>query len=279
MKKTLGVLVCSIFLIPFCLRAQQQSSTKYSLFHPVPKEQLREMQPDRPGITESPFTVDAGHFQYEADLFSLEKQNMETQVERTILINHFNIKAGLTSSTALQLGYESFGTQQDRDVASGAKTTSHGAGNINVRIKQNLVGNDAGNFTMALLPYINIPTSTYDDEARFEEGFIVPMQYKFPGEWELGMQLEADRLKDAEANGLHTEFLQSLSLTHELIKDLDGIAETHYTYNFKEKSWANFLDAALQYGLSKNFMVDAGLNYGLQHDAEKRYYVGLAFRL
>jgi hypothetical protein len=279
MKKTLRLLFCSALFMPLCSFAQQQASPKYSLFHPVPKEQLREMQPDRPGITESPFTVDAGHFQYETDLFSLEKQNKETEVERTILINHFNIKAGLTTSTSLQLGYESFGTQQDRDVASGTKTTSHGAGNINIRVKQNLVGNDAGNFTMALLPYINIPTSTYDDQARFEEGFIVPMQLKLPGEWELGMQLETDRLKDAEADGLHTEFLQALSLTHEIVKDLDGIAETHYTYNFKEKSWANFLDAALQYGLSKNFMVDAGLNYGLQHDAEKRYYVGLAFRL
>jgi hypothetical protein len=279
MKKTLALLLCSVVLTPLGVLAQQQPSVKYSLFHPVPKEQMREMQPDRPGITESPFTVDAGHIQYEADLFSLEKQNMETQVEQTILINHFNIKAGLTSSTALQLGFESFASQQDRDVASGTKTTSHGVGNINVRIKQNLVGNDAGNFTMSLLPYINIPTSTYDEQARFEAGFIIPMQLKLPAEWQLGMQLEADRLMDTEADGLHTEFLQSLSLSHDIVKDLEGIAETHYTYNFKEKSWANFLDAALQYGLSKNFMVDAGLNYGLQHDAEKRYYVGLAFRL
>ena len=34
----------------------------YSLFRPVPKELLRDFTPDRPGISQSAHTVDAGHF-------------------------------------------------------------------------------------------------------------------------------------------------------------------------------------------------------------------------
>ena len=37
----------------------------YTLFNPTPRDRLREMSTDRPDKTESPFTVDAGHFQIE----------------------------------------------------------------------------------------------------------------------------------------------------------------------------------------------------------------------
>ena len=39
----------------------------YNLFNPTPDEYMREMSPDRPDKTDSPFTVDAGHFQLEMD--------------------------------------------------------------------------------------------------------------------------------------------------------------------------------------------------------------------
>src|SRR5215510_13488176 len=37
----------------------------FNLFNPTPKEHLRVMDTDYPGSTESPYTVDAGHFQIE----------------------------------------------------------------------------------------------------------------------------------------------------------------------------------------------------------------------
>src|SRR6267143_1757097 len=42
----------------------------YTLFNPAPRELRREMSTDRPDKTESPYTVDAGHFQAEADILS-----------------------------------------------------------------------------------------------------------------------------------------------------------------------------------------------------------------
>ena len=37
----------------------------YNLFNPTPSNMMRELTPDRPDKTESPYTVDAGHFQLE----------------------------------------------------------------------------------------------------------------------------------------------------------------------------------------------------------------------
>src|SRR5438445_434069 len=42
----------------------------FNLFNPTPAEYLRALDTDGPGSTESPYTVDAGHFQIEMTLVS-----------------------------------------------------------------------------------------------------------------------------------------------------------------------------------------------------------------
>src|SRR5258706_4958287 len=47
----------------------------FHLFNPTPANDLREMDTDGPGATESPYTVDAGHFQVEMALVSYTTDN------------------------------------------------------------------------------------------------------------------------------------------------------------------------------------------------------------
>ncbi|WP_294205146.1 transporter [uncultured Chryseobacterium sp.] len=271
--------VLALLLHSLCAGQQQNAESHYSLFKPVPKALMREMETDRPDVTESPYTVDAGHFQYETDIVNLVHERTELQKTSTMLINHANIKIGITGSTAIQIGFPTYGIQKETDLATGSVTTARGFGNISLRVKQNLIGNDQGNFVLAVLPYIKLPTSGHDDESRLEGGLIVPMLYKLPGEWKIGMQVEVDRLKDTDQPAMHTEFLQTLTLSHPLMKNIEGIAETYYTYDFKAHHLSNYVNAAVQMEVAKDVKVDAGINYGLQHDAEKHYFVGASFRL
>lgn len=265
-------------LFPFKGSGQQIVQKKYSLFDPVPKEQMREMETDRPDVTESPYTVDAGHFQLETDLVRVINEKSETTKTKTLLINQMNLKIGLTGSTAVQIGFQTYGRQRETELYSGSKTVNDGHGDLTFRIKQNLIGNDKGSFAMALLPYVKIPTSKYED-SRLEGGLIVPMQYKLAGEWNLGFQVELDRLKDQDDNAMHTEFLQTLTISHPIIKGLDGIAETYYTYDFKAHEFSSYINAAIQIDAAKDFKLDAGLNIGLQHTAAKHYFIGASYRL
>ncbi|GAA3964911.1 hypothetical protein GCM10022246_17530 [Pedobacter ginsengiterrae] len=260
------------------LNAQEKAKTSYNLFRPVPKASLREMETDRPDVTESPITVDAGHLQYETDLFRLEREQSETALKRTYLYNQGNLKLGVTSSTAVQLVVQSFVYQRESSGEGGVER-SHGFGDLTLRIKQNLLGNDKGSFAIAILPYVKFPTSGVEKGERYEGGLIVPMSLKLPGDWKLGMQLEADRLQDTEGSGLHTQLLESLTIGHEIVKHLEGIAETYYTYDFSQHHWNNFLNAALQLELAKDVKLDGGLNYGIQREAMKSYFIGLSFRL
>lgn len=136
-----------------------------------------------------------------------------------------------------------------------------------------------GDLALALLPYVKFPTSDYEDDSRLEGGLIVPMAYKLPGDWNLGFQVEVDRLKDKDQPAMHTKFLQTLTFSHPLLKGIDGIAETYYTYDFKSHEISNFINAAIQMEIVKDFKLDVGFNYALQHRADKQYFIGASCRL
>lgn len=269
----IALLLSAVF---YTADAQTPDNKPFSLFHPVPKTKMRDMETDRPDVTESPYTVDAGHFQYETDLFRVAHEKSESVEDRRIFVNNGNIKIGLFNKTAIQVGFETIVWQKEKEENQISK--SKGIGDVTIRVKQNLTGDNKGSFALAVLPYLRIPTAKYTDDSKYEGGIIIPMSYKLPGEWKLGTQIEADRENDQETNTMHTDILQSLTISHEVVKDLDGIAETYYKYDFNAHHWTNFLNASAQYKVSKDFTIDAGVNYGLQKDAVRSYFMGTAFR-
>lgn len=260
-------------------KAQDTAKTNYSLFKPMPKVLMREeMETDRPNVTETPHTVEPGHFQYETDLFKHSRETTEESKQRTWVYNKANLKFGLLKNTALQVIIGSYGKENSQELATGEKQSATGFGDITIRLKQALYGNYDGNFSIALMPYIKFPTNKYSDNQKYEEGLLVPMLLKLPNDWKIGMQVEGDYLKDEDEQARHAQLQQSLVISHMLFKKLEVFGESFYTYNFKDHHINNFLDAALEFEITPDVKVDAGLNYGLQKHAQKDYFVGLAFR-
>jgi len=275
----LGLAMLLFLCTSIICNAQEKKQEHFSIFKPVPRELLREMETDRPDVTESPITLDAGHFQLETDLIQWEREQSETTQTHTLLSNQMNLKMGITGNTAIQINYQTYVIKNEKEIESGTEEINQGHGDLTLRIKHNLIGNSKGDFALAILPYLRLPISTFEDDSRLEAGLIVPMSYKLPGEWKLGFQVELDRLKDQDQLAMHTEFLQTLTISHSLVKRMDGIAETYYTYDFKAHQFSNFINAAIQIEIIKDFKLDAGLNYGLQHTADKHYFLGASYRL
>ncbi len=79
----------------------------YHLLQPVPRPLLRTLGTDRPDQTESPQTVDAGHFQVEMDLVNatFDRSPSEGGDRRTevVALAPLNLKVGLLHNTDLQL--------------------------------------------------------------------------------------------------------------------------------------------------------------------------------
>lgn len=281
LRRTIPLLMIAALLTIFCNNAHAQDTSRkgYTLFKPLPKSLMREeMETDRPNVTETPHTVEAGHFQYEADLFKFQRERTEDERQHSWLANQANLKLGILRNTALQIIVQTYGKEINHEIASGEKESSSGFGDITVRIKQSLYGNYDGNFSIAVMPYVKFPTNTYSDDKMYEEGLMIPMLLKLPHEWKIGMQLEGDYLKDDEAPARHAELLQSVTLSHVLFKKLEVFGESFYTYNFKDHKMNNFLDAALEYEIVHDLKIDVGINYGLQTMAHKDYFAGIAFR-
>src|SRR5215813_12940030 len=77
----------------------------YNLWDPVPTAQMRELSTDRPDTTESPYTVDAGHYQLEWEAISFGTDR-EHGTRTDVLTSSINLIAGLSDNIDLQLVLE-----------------------------------------------------------------------------------------------------------------------------------------------------------------------------
>jgi hypothetical protein len=79
--------------------------SQYTLFNPTPANCLREFDPDRPDVTDSPFTVDAGHIQFESSLFSyaLSRPDRQGVVSEEFDILDTNIRLGISNYAEIDL--------------------------------------------------------------------------------------------------------------------------------------------------------------------------------
>ena len=85
----------------------QQDKRDYNLFNPTPNALLREFATDRPDKTESPFTVDVGHLQFEIDFlnYTCDRANAPGMHEtlKALSIAPINVKVGLLHNADLQI--------------------------------------------------------------------------------------------------------------------------------------------------------------------------------
>src|SRR5258708_7832686 len=96
----------------------------FNLFNPVPQDLMRELAPDRPDQTESPYTVDAGHFQLEMDFANFTYNKTDSETLRAWNIAPLNIKLGLVNNVDLQFVYDNYLRVRTRSPATGAVTQS-----------------------------------------------------------------------------------------------------------------------------------------------------------
>ena len=137
--------------------------SQYNLFNPTPDEFMRELSADRPDKTDSPFTVDAGHFQLEMDFANLTYDNPNSErgnVRHTAAeVAPMNIKVGLLNDLDFQMVFTPYHWEKTQHRDTGITERKSGFIGITPRFKWNLVGNDGGFFALALLPFVNLPIS------------------------------------------------------------------------------------------------------------------------
>src|SRR6185503_18251404 len=256
----------------------------YHLFNPTPSKYMREMDVDGPGTTESPYTLDAGHFQVEMTLFgySSYKETFDGVKYRYDFwsIGPVNLKVGLFDKLDMQLVLEPYNHVHEREDGY-YEVTRKGFGDTTLRFKLNCWGNDSGRTALALTPYMRFPTS---DEGlgndRISGGLIVPASVALPGDFYLGLTGGIDKARSDDEQNYHTEYTASAALAHSLFGDLLGYVEYYNAWS-TEKGVGNVgtFNAGLIYSVTDNLQLNTGVNIGLTTWADDWYgFVGMAWR-
>jgi hypothetical protein len=259
--------------------------SRYTLFNPTPRELMREMSTDRPDKTESPYTVDAGHFQVEADILNYAHDRHNTDFSNTRIesvgIAPVNLKMGLCNNVDLQLVIESYTAVRAHDVSTGAVQKNRGFGDIIPRVKWNVWGNDSGRTALALMPFVKLPTNQDDlGNNSVEGGLIVPLAVALPYGWGMGLMAEADFNRDSIGDGHHAEFINSITFAHDIAGNLAGYIEFWSVVSTESDSkWVGTFDIGLTCGLTQDIQLDAGVNLGITRSADDiNPFLGVSWR-
>lgn len=284
MSRLAGVIVLAALSAAAVEPAAAPDKSRFHLFNPVPGEWMREMSTDRPDKTESPFTVDAGHFQIEMDFitYSHDQHNpaRDSTLVRSWSVAPINLKAGLLHDVDLQLMLSTYNCVRTDSPTTGV-SRQRGFGDITARVKWNLWGNDGGTTAFALMPYVKLPTSQDQLGNRFVEGgLIAPLAVELPAGWGMGLMTQLDFVRDGDGRDYHPEFVNSITFSHDIVGNLGGYVEFFSSLSTERgSSWVGTVDLGLTYALTKNIQLDAGANIGVTRAADDwNPFLGISFR-
>jgi Putative MetA-pathway of phenol degradation len=256
------------------------NKNQYSLFNSVPPEQMRSFGTDRPTKSNVPYTIDAGHFQYETDLVNFTHQVTGATRTDTLLVPNPTFKIGVANNADFEVNVPSAGVR-----AQGAATPATalwGIGDTVVRSKINLWGNDGGDTAAAIIPYVKVPSAPIGiGNGAVEGGLIGPVAFNLPNSFVLLLVPEIDVLKDSLNDSYHGTYVFDVNLSRAVIKNVTAYVELWSDYNADPTAKATLMsfDIALAWVFLPNVQIDAGANFGLTGATPQvQIYAGLSQR-
>ena len=257
--------------------ANEPQKSQFHLFNPTPHNLMREMATDRPDTTESPYTVDAGHLQIE---FSFIDYTRDADTDAFSVIST-NVRIGLLNNLEFAIVFEPYVHVESIDEANHATDSDSGFGNLQLRAKLNLWGNDSGRTALAIMPVVTLPTASRSlSQDHAEPGLIVPFAIVIDDHWSLGLMAEFDVVYDELRATYDLEFLHTVALGRDIVKDLGGYVEfIGVASGAPDPDYAASLGLGLTYSLSSNLQLDAGINIGLNQAADEfNPFIGMSMR-
>jgi len=262
-------------------RKAKPDKNQYWLLKPTPLDQMRSFSTDRPTKSNVPYTVDAGHVQYETDLTNFTHQVTGPTRTDTLLLPNPTFKVGVTNNVDFEVNVP-FAGVRTYNTAGLPSTSLWGIGDTYLRSKVNLWGNDGGDTAAAIIPYVKAPSAPIGiGNGAVEGGLIGPVAFNLPNSFTLLLVPEIDVLKNNLNNDYHGNYVFDVNLSREVIKNVTAYVELWSDYNADPAARATLmsLDAAVAWVFLPNTQVDVGANFGLTSATPMvQIYAGLSQR-
>jgi Putative MetA-pathway of phenol degradation len=257
--------------------------SQYTLFNPTPVDLRRPYNTDRPSKTDSPFTIDAGVFQIESDVWNWQLDEPDTKhgderIRTWIIPGNTNFKLGLTNWMDFQVIMQFYVNKRTSGPGFGKPLEQDGFGDTTVRLKINLLGNDGGKLVIGFLSSLKIPTNTGDTGNHvWEPGFELPVSYSLPWGFTLFAQTRIDFLDKARSSNMQVQWQNPIGLSRTIVGNLSGYVEFYDAVS--SGPWVGTLDTGLIYQVTPNFSVDVNSFFGLTRSApDYNVFSGFGYR-
>jgi hypothetical protein len=236
----------------------------------------RPMSTDRPDTTESPHTVPAGWFQLEASLLDYSHDANRGTRSTQWIFGQINLKHGLDESTDLQCIVNSHAVAGVSELGDGSRTS--GFGDLTLRLKRNLLGNDDDGPAFAVMPYLTIPTHTQVSDNAWGGGLILPFGMALGQRLSLGLMAEMDVVPDTQSGGHDLEWLHSATLGLALSERF-GVYFELVAIAGEDAAFQGLGNGGMTYSYSANLVFDVGMRLGLNAAApDVGVFSGVSFR-
>ena len=252
---------------------------KYTLRRPTPRRYMRPMVPDRPGITESPYSVDAGHVQYETDALRLLTRREGTTYGHDLYVNHALAKVGLSDRTDFQLGLDSYTDTRNYDEADPTQTQEYrGVGDLTLRLKHTLVGDDNSRWALGAIGYVTLPTGGPRGDGAVEFGAVLPVVYQLTKPWSIGGQLATQVYWDRATESRYLQLTPTFATDYQFNKLVQVFAELVGYKDVRQPQWRSSINTGVQLDISDNVQLDFGTHQPITRSTDREYFLGLSFR-
>ncbi len=275
---------CVVLGVGFCgvVGADEGSATQpvgsvdkwgYTLLNPVPKEEMRGMSTDRPNVTNSPTTVDAGHLQLETGVvdyqYFREKDSTGNVRSDTWGLGQMNFRVGVLNNVEVNVVVNSYENVRVRDYANGVTSRGSGFGDLVVGGKINVWGNEMGDgvweTSFGVQPQVKVGTAPRGvGNGRMEYAVGFPLLVNLPGAFHLSIQPGAS----CERNGADTGYVAGVQgavcVDRVVVGQLDAYVE--YAASATREAHVEAIqtiDVGVVYPLTENMSVDTGLMFGV----------------
>ena len=275
-----GGLLAAGLLMAGVASARAEESGGYHLFNPTPRDEMRPIAGDRPDATESPRTVDAGHIQIETSLVSYGRDDeAAADVETVSVLDDTNLRVGLLADTELQV-IASVYERRDTDPADGPETTVEGFGDVTLRLKQNVWGNDGGDTALGVIPFVKVPTETERSNGKVEGGALVTWGWDAGAGWGIGLQAGPAWRYDAADDAYDTTLGHTAVLGFDVVGDLGAFLEyAGELSSDDETDYLAFANTGVTYALDAHTVLDVAAQFGLNEAAtDAVVFAGVTWR-
>jgi len=283
----------AIALMAFALAVERAASadpsptptpdkSQYTLFNPTPVDLRRPYNTDRPSKTDSPFTIDAGVFQIESDVWNWTLDEPDTKHGderiRTWVVGNSNFKLGLTNWMDLQVFPQFYVNKRTSGPGFGKPLEQDGFGDTTVRLKINFIGDDGGKLIIGLVSSLKIPTNTGNTGNHvWEPGVGLPVNYSLPWGFTFFAQTRIDILDKARSSNMQVQWQNPFGLSRTIVGNLSGYVEFYNAVS--PGPWVGTLDTGLIYQVTPNCSIDVNSFFGLTRSApDYNVFSGFGYR-